>query len=62
LRGGKRRVVDKVEHAPQTANCRFVVAALSRARTDATGRLFCARGEAENRIGEQFELWTDRTP
>ena len=47
------------------ANPRFVVTSLKRGRTayDARGlyeQLYCARGEAENRIGEQFELFADR--
>ena len=42
---------------------RFVVTSLRRAAYDARTLyedLCCARGEAENRIGEQFELWADR--
>ena len=59
----KRRVVGKAEHTPQGANPRFVVTSLRRAAYDARTLyedLYCARGEAENRIGEQFELWADR--
>jgi hypothetical protein len=59
----KRRVVGKAEHTPQGANPRFVVTSLRRAAFDARTLyedLYCARGEAENRIGEQFELWADR--
>ena len=59
----KRRVVGKAEHTPQGANPRFVVTSLRRAAYDARALyedLYCARGEAENRIGEQFELWADR--
>ena len=59
----KRRVVGKAEHTPQGANPRFVVTSLRRAACDARALyedLYCARGEAENRIGEQFELWADR--
>jgi hypothetical protein len=59
-----RRVVGKAEHT-LGANPRFVVTSLKRSRTanDARGlyeQLYCARGEAENRIGEQFELFADR--
>lgn len=59
----ERRVVGKAEHTMQGANPRFVVTSLSNARRDARSLyedLYCARGEAENRIGEQFELFADR--
>jgi len=59
----ERRVIGKAEHTPQGANPRFVVTSLRRAAYDARTLyedLYCARGEAENRIGEQFELWADR--
>jgi hypothetical protein len=58
-----RRVVGKAEHTPQGANPRFVVTSLGRAEWDARALyedLYCARGEAENRVGEQFELFADR--
>ena len=47
------------------ANPRFVVTSLKRTRLAYDARalyedLYCARGEAENRIGEQFELFADR--
>src|SRR5271154_4632831 len=45
------------------ANPRFVVPSLARSRYPARALyedLYCARGEAENRIGEQFELFADR--
>ncbi len=59
----ERRVVGKAEHTPDGANPRFVVTSLRHARL-ADPRtlyesLYCARGEAENRIGEQFELFAD---
>jgi DDE family transposase len=59
----ERRVVGKAEHTPQGTNPRFVVTSLRRAACEARTLyedLYCARGEAENRIGEQFELWADR--
>jgi hypothetical protein len=59
-----RRVVGKAEHTLEGANPRFVVTSLRRTRTlDARALyedLYCARGEAENRIGEQFEMFADR--
>jgi len=62
--GRERRVIGKAEHTPEGANPRFVVTSLKHARL-ADPRalyedLYCARGEAENRIGEQFELFADR--
>jgi hypothetical protein len=59
----RRRVVGKAEHTPQGANPRFVVTSLPRSMWDPKAlyeELYCARGEAENRIGEQFELFADR--
>jgi len=59
----ERRVVGKAEHNQDGANPRFVVTTLPRRRYDAKSlyeNLYCARGEAENRIGEQFALFADR--
>jgi len=59
----ERRVVGKAEHTLDGANPRFVVTSLERTRIDARALyedLYCARGEAENRIGEQFEMFADR--
>jgi hypothetical protein len=59
----RRRVVGKAEHTPQGSNPRFVVTSLARSMWDPRALyedLYCARGEAENRIGEQFELFADR--
>jgi hypothetical protein len=59
----ERRVVGKAEHTLDGANPRFVVTSLKRAAFDARTLyedLYCARGEAENRIGEQFEMFADR--
>jgi len=58
-----RRVVGKAEHTPQGSNPRFVVTNLSKTARPPRRLyedLYCARGEAENRIGEQFELFADR--
>jgi hypothetical protein len=58
-----RRVVGKAEHTPQGSNPRFVITNLSQkawASKALYEDLYCARGEAENRIGEQFELFADR--
>jgi hypothetical protein len=61
----ERRVVGKAEHTLEGANPRFVVTSFKRTPTAYDARslyedLYCARGEAENRIGEQFELFADR--
>jgi hypothetical protein len=59
----KRRVVGKAEYTPKGANPRFVVTSLKREKWQARAlyeELYCARGEAENRIGEQFEMFADR--
>jgi len=61
----ERRVVGKAEHTLDGANPRFIVTSLKRTRLADDARalyelLYCARGEAENRIGEQFELFADR--
>jgi hypothetical protein len=60
----ERRVIGKAEHTLQGANPRFIVTSLKAkhfpdARALYEG-LYCARGEAENRIGEQFEFFADR--
>jgi len=59
----KRRVVGKAEQTLLGANPRFVVTSLGPSDFDARALyedLYCARGEAENRIGEQLELFADR--
>ncbi len=59
----KRRVVGKAEHTPDGANPRFVVTSLKHARMADPRALYedlACVGEAENRIGEQFELFADR--
>jgi hypothetical protein len=60
-----RRVIGKAEHLAKGANPRFVVTSLHPARLDAQSlyeQLYCARGEAENRIKEQqLYLFADRT-
>jgi hypothetical protein len=63
--GAARAVVGKAEHTLEGANSRFIVTSLRRSRVAHDARalyekLHCVRGEAENRIGEQFELFADR--
>jgi hypothetical protein len=61
----KRRVVGKAEYLDKGANPRFVVTSLSKQQFPAVElyeKLYCARGEMENRIKEQqLELFADRT-
>jgi hypothetical protein len=59
----RRRVVAKAEHLAKGENPRFVVTSLSAERWPAQElyeRLYCARGEMENRIKEQLSLFSDR--
>jgi hypothetical protein len=59
----ERRVVAKAEHIDGKENPRFVVTSLSREEWAAQvlyEELYCARGDMENRIKEQFSLFADR--
>ena len=60
-----RRVVGKAEYLQKGANPRFVVTSISQDEMDADDlyeKLYCARGEMENRIKEQqLYLFADRT-
>ena len=59
----ERRVVAKAEHIDGKENPRFVVTSLSAESWVAQAlyeELYCARGEMENRIKEQFSLFADR--
>jgi len=58
-----RRVVAKAEHIDGKENPRFVVTSLTRPEWAAQPlyeELYCARGDMENRIKEQFSLFADR--
>lgn len=58
-----RRVVAKAEHIDGKENPRFVVTSLPCSDWEARKlyeELYCARGEMENRIKEQFSLFADR--
>jgi hypothetical protein len=61
----KRRVVAKAEFTSGEANPRFVVTSLKRAECKPKylyEKLYCARGDMENRIKEcQLDLYADRT-
>jgi len=57
-----RRVIVKVEHSRRGSNPRFVVTNLDGASQRLYEKLYCARGEMENRIKEQqLDLFADRT-
>ena len=59
----KRRVVAKAEHIDGKSNPRFVVTSLSKDEIEAKSLYedtYCARGDMENRIKEQFVLFADR--
>jgi hypothetical protein len=59
----ERRVVAKAEHIDGKENPRFVVTSLKAEEWPAQAlyeELYCARGEMENRIKEQFSLFADR--
>src|SRR5437763_11452452 len=61
----ERRVVGKAEFTEGEANPRFVVTSLKRAECKPKylyEKLYCARGDMENRIKEcQLDLYADRT-
>jgi hypothetical protein len=59
----ERRVVAKAEHIDGKTNPRFVVTSLTSEACAAQPlyeQRYCARGEMENRIKEQFSLFADR--
>jgi hypothetical protein len=56
-----RRVVAKAEYLPGKENPRFIVTSLGEGEPQALyEKLYCARGEMENRIKEQLCLFADR--
>lgn len=60
----ERRVIAKAEHLDKGPNPRFVVTSLSAEEWAAEAlyeKLYCARGDMENRIKEQMMLFADRT-
>lgn len=59
----QRRVAAKAEHIDGKENPRFVVTSLTSEEWTAQAlyeELYCARGDMENRIKEQFSLFADR--
>ena len=58
----RRRVIARLEHGPKGANPRYVVTNLEGHGKQLYERLYCQRGEMENRIKEQqLDLFADRT-
>ena len=58
----KRRVIGKIEHTAKGANPRYVVTNLKGDPQALYDKLYCARGDMENRIKEQqLDLFADRT-
>jgi hypothetical protein len=57
----KRRVIVKAEHTDKGANPRFLVTNLPGEEQALYDDLYCARGEMENRIKEQLDLFATRT-
>lgn len=59
----KRRVVAKAEHLDGKSNPRFIVTSLAAESAEKRAlyeETYCARGDMENRIKEQFVLFADR--
>lgn len=56
-----RRVVAKAEHGDDGANPRFIVTNLDGDPETLYDVVYCARGEMENRIKEQIEMFSVRT-
>jgi len=58
----ERRVIVKAEHASKGSNPRYVVTNLAGSAEALYEKLYCARGDMENRIKEQqLDLFSDRT-
>ena len=56
-----RRVIARIEHTGKGSNPRYVVTNLPGHSRKLYERIYCARGEMENRIKEQLQLFSDRT-
>ncbi len=56
-----RHVIAKAEHSGYGANPRFIVTNLEGQAQTLYDEIYCARGEMENRIKEQMQLFADRT-
>ena len=59
---GARRVIAKIEHSQHGVNPRYVVTNLAGDAKQLYDKLYCARGDMENRIKEnQLDMFGDRT-
>ncbi len=56
-----RRVIARIAHDGKGSNPRYVVTNLKGGARRLYEKLYCARGEMENRIKEQMQLFSDRT-
>ncbi len=56
-----RLVIHKAEHTAQGSNPRFVVTNLPGDPQELYDKVYCGRGEMENRIKEQMQLFSERT-
>ena len=57
----QRRIIVKAEHNDKGSNPRFIVTSLSHDARWLYTRFYCARGDMENRIKEQMQLFSTRT-
>ncbi len=58
----ERRVIARIEHGPKGANPRYIVTNLEGNGRELYEKLYCQRGDMENRIKEQqLDLFADRT-
>jgi len=57
----KRRVIGKAEYLSKGANARFIVTTLNGDAQKLYEQTYCKRGDAENRIKEQFQMFAHRT-
>ena len=58
----ERRVIARIEHGPKGSNPRYIVTNLDGGAQALYEKLYCARGDMENRIKEQqLDLFADRT-
>ena len=57
----ERRVIARIQHDSKGSNPRYVVTNLKGNGRQLYERIYCARGEMENRIKEQKMLFADRT-
>lgn len=57
----RRRVIARLEHDAKGENPRYIVTSLPGEAQALYEQVYCARGEMENRIKEQLQLFSDRT-